>query len=160
MMRVNSSELWNHFDKEDGQEKKAKCKICKTLLSYKTTTGNLKTHLKLRHIEAYRTIAIAHGNNAPPTAPTASIAIQQLVVPNNEPPTAPAQPGIAIQPVIDITNTEATTSVTRGTKRVYQDRIDGYVPKKITKDQKAKVNCDLLNLFIDGYQPFSLVEEQ
>lgn len=36
--------------------KKAKCNVCGVYISCKTTTGNLKSHLKNIHIEIYRIV--------------------------------------------------------------------------------------------------------
>jgi hypothetical protein len=36
--------------------------ICGSLISYKTTTGNLKIHLRNRHIESYRLVATAQAS--------------------------------------------------------------------------------------------------
>lgn len=46
MSRINSSILWDYFDKTNLVDKKAKCRVCGDSYSYKGTTGNLKAHLK------------------------------------------------------------------------------------------------------------------
>lgn len=46
-MSRRNTEIWNHFDKCLGGEKRALCKYCKKTLSYKGTTTNLKTNLTL-----------------------------------------------------------------------------------------------------------------
>lgn len=46
MSRINSSVLWDYFDKTNMIDKKAKCSLCGDMYSYKGTTGNLKAHLK------------------------------------------------------------------------------------------------------------------
>lgn len=42
--------------RETGLYKKAKCNICHSFISFKTITGNLKIHLRNRHIEAYGSV--------------------------------------------------------------------------------------------------------
>lgn len=56
MSRINASILW-HLFKKDPASKKPKCTLCGDLYSYKTTTGNLKCHLRKRHIDAYERVA-------------------------------------------------------------------------------------------------------
>lgn len=41
-----------------------------------------------------------------------------------------------------------------------QKVIDGFVNKKISLEQKKKIDQDLLDLCVDGFHPFSLVEER
>lgn len=49
--RVNSSVLWNYFTKCGNF--RAICLICQESFSYKSTTGNLNSHLKKRHNATY-----------------------------------------------------------------------------------------------------------
>lgn len=44
------------------------------------------------------------------------------------------------------------------TKR--QRQMDAYIPKKISAEQKKTIDADLIDLFIDAFHPFSLVEER
>lgn len=55
-MPRRNNDTWNHFDKRVGVEKVATCKYCKKDLSYKGTTTNLKTHLRLKHISVYSSL--------------------------------------------------------------------------------------------------------
>lgn len=45
--RKRTSEMWNFFKSVD--ENFARCNMCDTKLSYKTSTGNLKKHLIKKH---------------------------------------------------------------------------------------------------------------
>lgn len=48
MSKRKFSEIWLHFEDDDGQ--KAKCKYCKTILSFSGGShGNLRRHLKTKH---------------------------------------------------------------------------------------------------------------
>ena len=59
MMRSNSSALWDYFDKVQNEDKKARCRLCCDLYSFKTSTGNLKAHLKKKHLKAYIKVDVA-----------------------------------------------------------------------------------------------------
>lgn len=48
-----SSKLWNYFVKSDDHDFMAICQFCGKLFSYKTTTSNLKSHLKQKHPLVY-----------------------------------------------------------------------------------------------------------
>ena len=44
------SEIWNHFQLNEGH-KKAKCNWCKSVFKYSKTTSTLWNHLKVEHKE-------------------------------------------------------------------------------------------------------------
>ncbi|XP_041968717.1 uncharacterized protein LOC121725717 [Aricia agestis] len=56
MPRISSSLAWDFFQKLN--KEKAKCNICGQEYSFKTTTANLKTHLKRKHRHAYSNFCI------------------------------------------------------------------------------------------------------
>lgn len=48
--KIKTSNLWNCFeDSSDSANKVAICKICKSKLSYKSSTSNLKKHIERKH---------------------------------------------------------------------------------------------------------------
>lgn len=155
MSRVNNSVLWEHFEKVDVENKKAKCNTCGTLISFKTTTGNLKTHLKNRHIEIYRRVAIHQNTKNPrehqvplPSTSQGSLGTEPPL-PGLEPRTEPVPADAAIP-----------SGSRLGIMDMKQTSMDTYIPKKISKGQKSSIDNDLLGLFTKGFQPFSLVEEE
>ena len=46
MATNKSSKVWEYFEKVKDDPKKVKCKLCRQLLSYHTTTTNMACHLK------------------------------------------------------------------------------------------------------------------
>ncbi|KAJ8946653.1 hypothetical protein NQ314_008825, partial [Rhamnusium bicolor] len=46
-LKRKKSEIWNFFSVED--DNKAKCNICKSIFSYKTSVTNLKSHILRKH---------------------------------------------------------------------------------------------------------------
>lgn len=47
LKKKKTSEIWKFFDPID--DFYAKCNICKTKISYKTSTSNLKKHMNNKH---------------------------------------------------------------------------------------------------------------
>lgn len=52
-----AARIWKYFNKIDEGRKRAACAYCKKQLSYKATSTNLKTHLKLKHFFAYKQLS-------------------------------------------------------------------------------------------------------
>lgn len=151
MSRVNNSVLWEHFEKVDAVNKKAKCCVCGSLISFKTTTGNLKTHLKNRHIESYLLVANAQADQNASTTRTT----RPLTPPQAEPS---ASQNMQTQDSTVCLVSQPSTSTVSTRKRL-QTKLDTFIPKKVSRDQRVKIDNDLLGLFTKGFQPFSLVEE-
>lgn len=148
MSRLNSSALWEFFQKLDN-EKKAKCNSCGEIYSFKTSTANLKMHLKRKHPHAYTCVC---------TAQSTSRAPEQS---HKQEPPGDVQP----QPSSSSSDAaSASTSTAASTIPLYrsaQQRIDSYgISKKVTVTKKRQIDNDLADLFIDSYHPFSLVEER
>ncbi|CAG4936475.1 unnamed protein product [Parnassius apollo] len=138
---------------------KAKYTLCGDFYSdfYKTTTGNLKSHLRKRHLDAYERVASHQGVilrevRSTPTTESAS-----------QPPTTAG--ASSITPPADVAGSipqfSQTTAAPRAAPYPQQQRMNRYgTARKISADQKKKIDRDLLDLFIEGYQPFSIVEER
>ncbi|XP_022826399.1 zinc finger BED domain-containing protein 1-like [Spodoptera litura] len=138
-LRKNASALWAYYDKDD-VNKKAQCHLCHDSLSYKSTTANLRNHLKRKHIGTYTSLTeeenpeiqsrrnedVTSYFSQPSTSRTAAQS-DQIIVP---PPTKKSQ------------------------------KMDAYINKKISTEQKKKIDQDLLDLCIDSFHPFSIVEER
>ncbi|XP_063836838.1 uncharacterized protein LOC135085981 [Ostrinia nubilalis] len=60
-----NTEIWGYFSPVEGKERFASCHICDKVLSYQTTTNNLKTHLRKQHPLAYSALEQATENNQP-----------------------------------------------------------------------------------------------
>lgn len=48
-MKRKRSNVWNFFESVDNESRLAKCNLCKLKFSYKTSTSNLKKHIKNKH---------------------------------------------------------------------------------------------------------------
>lgn len=78
--------------------------------------------------------------------------------------------GLEIIPTTSSASTETTSTSSKSaqlpssdcgvTKQRRQRTIHSYVVKPVPQDIKKKIDRDLLNLFIDDMQPFSIVENQ
>lgn len=141
-MSVNKprSDVWNYFDK--GPNCNAICTICKKHISYKSTITNLKGHLKRKHISTFT-----------------GISLNQASQPENRPIDQDLNiPGPSTSAVAFVDETQ-TGNVYPSPAPKRQRTIGLFVPRKITPDQKKKIDNDLLQLFILDFQPFSLVED-
>lgn len=153
MSRKNCSEVWDYFEKVENAGK-AVCKTCKESYSYKSTVANLKNHLKRKHFNIYMSLPSE---------------VQKL---ESEPSVGESTPAATVSNNVSV---PITTSTSQGTslvsdkntcstehlaKRKRQNVIDAYVPKKISKSQKELIDRDVLELCIDSFQPFSIVEER
>lgn len=56
-------QMWNYFAVVDEIAKKAECKYCKNILSFKTTITNLKKHMKQKHLIIYEEISRENNRN-------------------------------------------------------------------------------------------------
>lgn len=129
------SELWHHFEKDDGAAKKATCNVCKEKLTYKWTTANLKSHLKRKHVSIYTSLTSIVATGGQTQQSTTAVAATSLVV--------------------DRTNESRPENVVKR-----QKVMDTFINKKISNEQKKLINLDLLALCTETFQPFSIVEEE
>lgn len=138
-MSANKGKVWTHFDKKDNVL--AICKYCKQTLSYKTSTGNLNSHLKKSHASIF-------------------LAQQTERQSSNNEGVLPQQLNSTSAAV-----TTSSSSVTVSASSVHppqkrQRTMQLYVTKKITPEERKRIDRDLLELFINDYQPFSMVEDK
>lgn len=136
--RSGNSELWLHFEKDEVSGK-ASCNICKEKISYKSTTSNLKSHLKRKHVSIFSSAFSSH-TPPPPMLPGPSNIPPSCVPPTQGP----------------VENTDES-----GTGRAKRQRLMAeFTSKKISAEQKKQINLDLLDLCTDSFHPFSIVEER
>ncbi|KAL0852692.1 hypothetical protein ABMA27_012528 [Loxostege sticticalis] len=62
--RKRNTEVWSFFSRVEGKEKFASCHYCDKVLSYQTTTNNLKTHLRKQHPAAFTRMELAQQDTA------------------------------------------------------------------------------------------------
>lgn len=173
--RANSSVLWDYFVRNN-VTKKAKCLICGELYSYKSSTGNLKSHLRVKHLSIYQRVASAQAPNHLQLAPPPLTALNQSAQLSGDASTSAPQPSTngnqlfpepaesgqvsseqALPPLLP----SASQALPTPTRNVQQQSMERYsTAKKISTTLKAKIDKDLMDLFIDSYHPFSLVEER
>lgn len=157
------SEIWNFFSDEDNN--KAKCNICKSLFSYRTSVTNLKSHITRKH----PTVRLGQlervqnrqerddqqknpqtsGGSLTPSEGSSNISLIPATVINDTslPSTSRASTSV---------NIESSRSEVR---RLQQQVMSAYAPKKISIPQHKKLDMLLLNLITKDFQPFSVVED-
>lgn len=157
MSRIFSSILWDYFDKTNLVDKKAKCRVCGDSYSYKGTTGNLKAHLKKKHLDSYTRVTT--GQQDIRSSQTASVG-QIITADTSATVSTSATITTLANPTTASTSTAAHPTVSPP-RHVRQQGIERYrATKKISGDLKRKIDNDVLDLFIDSYHPFTLVEER
>ncbi|KAJ0170004.1 hypothetical protein K1T71_000880 [Dendrolimus kikuchii] len=147
-MSGRKSMVWTHFEKKDNIF--AICKYCKQTLSYKTSTGNLNSHLK----KAHASIFLAQKTD-----------VRQLPSNNSDDLTLQANTVRAVTTTSCSSSSVATVSAGSissdlESSRKRQKTMNLYVTKKITPEERKRIDRDLLELFISDYQPFSMVEDK
>lgn len=171
MSRVNTSVLWDFFTKTNPiSDKKAKCTVCGDIYSYKGSTGNLKAHLKKKHVDIYRRVVTVQSIQRQ-DAETPQINMEGLCSPLPAPapssstsePAPSTSASVPAAPSISASLSAGSTALGRPltTSIRFQQTIDRYsTQKKISKETKQKIDNDLLRLFTHSFQPFALVEEE
>ncbi|CAH1110400.1 unnamed protein product [Psylliodes chrysocephalus] len=129
-----SSELWNFFDPLD--EVFAKCNICSTKLSYKTSISNLRRHLQSKH----------------PTVTVPVPSMKSSVNTSNENTDVHAGPSSS-------TNEEKNINLKRKRNNSGQLQISSFVSRPLVLNRKECIDGKLISLFTKSFQPFRLVEE-
>ncbi|KAF9413723.1 hypothetical protein HW555_008169 [Spodoptera exigua] len=118
------------------------CNVCKDILSYKSSTANLKSHLRRKHSSVYLSV---FGSDDQPGL-TSSESEQ-------------ATRSLQVEPIPG-TSTSAVESQPAPPPTKRQKVIDAFINKKNSVEQKKQIDRDLLDLCIDSFHPFSLVEER
>lgn len=147
-MNRSNGALWEYFERSDNNTKLAKYIICSNKYSYKTSITNLKNHLKTKHLFAYeRMFAIQEIRN------------QSTESQNEESATSVSSNFVDAAPRRNPLSSSATGSGNQGLESNYSSNLP-ILQVTIPQEIKRKIDADLLDLFIDSYQPFSIVEER
>lgn len=139
------------FNKKDNAVGLAVCKYCNNKFSYKSTTGNLNSHLKRSHASIY-------------LAKQTTINVESELIENTVPSTSTEANAV------DVATASTSTGVVVNQMnenhplmqppRKRQRTMQAYTIKKITCDERKRIDRDLLELFISDYQPFRIVEDK
>lgn len=166
--RFKINPIWDHFTSQN--ENLATCNLCKKLVSYKSTIGNLKRHIQRNHPAVNlmyidgNAERISNSDNVL-VEPTTSVTIPVQHCPSP----APQVQATASNEVSTFFNTELTpnpvskekeTSAVDSqshTKVLKQPKITSI--KKFSAKDQASIDQQLLKLFICDFQPFSIVED-
>lgn len=140
MDRRKTSSLWNFYSAVDST--KAKCNICKHVLSCKTSTSNLKKHLERKH-------------------PTISLVQQTTKKENPISQTVSVASTSSAEVVTDAPSTSATVPSNPEVGRKIQCKLPN-LNRTIGFQAKTKIKIDkcLMELFFKDFQPFSVVEDK
>ncbi|XP_046686717.1 zinc finger BED domain-containing protein 4-like [Homalodisca vitripennis] len=153
--KQKTSYLWSYFTTTDPVSKIARCDLCGQLASFKTTVSNLRKHLERKHT----TVALPPpgGKHLPVSNVVEPLAVPSLASTLNR---TTSNTNIAMQNVNS--DNIATNSSMCNIVPNNQPSIRSFIPqqKKISETQKKKLDKLLLNVFVQDYQPFSVVEDE
>lgn len=148
-----TSTLWKYFIIINADLKSCRCELCGCVLSYRSTTNNLKKHLERRHVGVNLNYdsGLKEANN--PRLPLPSTSGTQH------------QNGFRSSSITSVEIEEDSRSI-RNTielnvpaKKPKQTSIANFIPKKINATQKQQIDQAFLKLFYKDFQPFSIVED-
>lgn len=145
MDRKKTSHIWNFFTPQD--DTKAKCNLCKQIISYKTSTSNLKRHFERKHPLVNLTRdSNTQKKNTPPPLP---LETQNVSANRSEPQTSTS-------------SSANSTSDENRPSDIFAKKTQAklpYVAKTIGIHTKKKLDNSLMQLFTKDMQPFSMVED-
>lgn len=142
MANAKRSEIWMHFTPAENNKAKAKCDICRSLLSYKGgTTSNLKKHLQSKHPTIL--VAATRGNRTEDSVPNSSSVCADK--------TGSQETGeLNVEPEKD----------GESLKSKYQSTLASFLERPTSVTRKKKLDNLLLNLILLDLQPFSIVDDK
>ena len=146
-MSRKTSEIWTHFNKKDNAVGLAVCKYCNNKFSYKSTTGNLNSHLKRSHASIY-------------LAKQTTINVESELIENAVPSTSKEANAADVATASTSTGAVNQNHPLMQPPSKRQRTMQAYTIKKITCDERKRIDRDLLDLFISDYQPFRIVEDK
>lgn len=158
MDRRKNSPIWNYFTVKDFENKTARCDQCGVVMSYRGTITNLKNHIIKKHptinlklesnvIKSFSSAKTVSANS--PTKSSVEVVEQSVHVLQSEPESQPNSSH----------NKSDTISSNISSQPKSQSSIATYIPKKVSITQKKKIDQNLLKMFIQDFQPFSIVED-
>ncbi|KAJ2954342.1 hypothetical protein O0L34_g2603 [Tuta absoluta] len=169
--KMKTSNLWNCFDSIDTVNKIAICKMCKVRLSYKSSTSNLKKHLERKH----PTVQFIRSKPQPPSSTLEPSRPTPATIDSGAPTPTPAESNAhSVQPPPLASAATTSTPSAATNEKAQQGNASGdnthkilsqpviarYIKKKLTPNEKKKIDDLLMQLFIYDYQPFSIVEDR
>lgn len=156
--------MWNFFKIVDSEKKTAKCDLCGLIMSFKSTTANLKNHIQKKH----PTVDLNRFNTGRPTSrqPTSTPHPHNRTTTTTPTPTTSSNEPENICSVLPSTSTGTSHAISSNESRPdfscvtnVQTNIGTYLTKRVNAGQKRKFDRSLLCLFTNDYQPFSVVED-
>lgn len=135
----HSSNIWNFYQIKSSDEKTATCKMCQNVLSYKSTSNNLRKHMQRKH-PLVDPISENHG------ATEKKSLVMEVVSedPDNEP-----KQGTSSIP----------REVSESQKAKTQTTVNAFLRKKMGVNARKSIDDNLMLLFTHDLQPFSMVED-
>lgn len=154
-----SAIVWNHYEKIPGTTE-ATCKLCKKDYSYKTSITNLKKHLRYKHISAYQNSLNTNANNL-------ILEIKSENQRTSESDAEQEENGSISSDPLELSHLETEYPENLKSENVppcasgqlKKTAKTVYMPPKIDQTDKKFIDKKVLDMIIQDYQPFSIVED-
>ncbi|XP_072400230.1 zinc finger BED domain-containing protein 4-like [Diabrotica undecimpunctata] len=148
MNRKKTAHIWKFFTPQD--QANAMCNICKQVLSYKTSTTNLKRHFERKHplVKLSPDLTLRTSVLSRPVQIATTTQVNPIQPGNSEPSTS----------LCTSISSSAGHSQESNVRSKIQTSIP-YTTKLINIHSKKKFDNALMRLFTIDLQPFSLVED-
>ncbi|KAJ3662475.1 hypothetical protein Zmor_006823 [Zophobas morio] len=161
-MSPKVSFLWNFFDPKP--DFKACCKLCKQVLTYKSTTNNLKKHMMRRYptinLEEERVDTVKSGNSLDQPSTSATTSKEDLVtIATLTSSTTTSKEDEITNPTLSPISSTRAPENKKTTPRAKQATMGSFLRKKMGSAACKKINDSLMLLFTKDMQPFSMLED-
>ena len=161
-MSPKVSFLWNFFDPKP--DFKARCKLCKQVLAYKSTTNNLKKHMMRRHptvnLKEERVDTVKSGDSLDQPSTSATTSKEDLLTSTALTSSATTFKEDEItDPTLSPTSSTRAPEKKKTTLRAKQVTMGSFLRKKMGSAACEKIDDALMLLFTKDMQPFSILED-
>lgn len=156
-LKRKSSPIWNHFTPIDNV--KAKCDICRQVLSYKSTTATLKKHIERKHptvqVINQSQQRLSASNSRPTTTTTNELSTldMEVVEVETQEASSSSTSQVQVQPPQQITLKRLHLQEKQG-----QSTVMEFLHWKLSVKQQKIIDDAIVKMVYKDFQPFSIVE--
>ncbi|CAH1958530.1 unnamed protein product [Acanthoscelides obtectus] len=150
---AKKSEIWNFFEMKPKSDRIAVCNICKTELSYKSSSNNLRKHMLRKHPQVRLNSSENETRPMISSASEVDTNVQFMEVHTNK------HDG-------ELSSTSGTASTSSSNPKTIiskpakmQSTVSTFLHKKLGVTARKTIDEALMLLFTHDFQPFSIVED-
>ncbi|XP_057652310.1 zinc finger BED domain-containing protein 4-like [Diorhabda carinulata] len=151
------------------------CDLCKQKLSYKSSVSNLRKHFQRKHPTvkipvSSNTISNVNSDKTENKVldtdheDTGITSTKRTLLPGESLVSLQDDDGVSIESAVSAQSTSSSCMETITRRKIEQTRqnnkIDNYIPRKLTVPVKRKIDNEFVKLFYLDYQPYRIVEDK